>query len=66
MVFIPVPFDQLLEGLTSGKGDLAASGLAITPYRLRKVSFTIPYISNVEKIIVTRKKLQGIKSLDNL
>jgi len=66
MVFIPVPFDQLLEGLTSGKGDIAASGLTITPGRLRKISFTIPYVPNVEEIIVTRKKLQGLTSLDDL
>ena len=66
LVFIPVPFDQLLKGLTSGAGDIAASGLTMTPERKERVSFTTPYVPNVEEIIVTRKKLKGIYSLYDL
>ena len=66
LVFVPVPFDQLLQGLTSGVGDIAASGLTITPEREKRVSFTTPYVPNVEEIIVTRKKLKGIHSLQDL
>ena len=66
LVFIPVPFDELLVGLKSGRGDIAASGLTITPERLKNVSFTTPYVRAVEEIIVTRKKLKGIHSLQDL
>ncbi len=66
LVFIPVPFDELLVGLKNGKGDIAASGLTITPERLKHVSFTTPYVRDVEEIIVTRKNLKGIHSLQDL
>lgn len=66
LVFIPVPFDKLLTGLRNGKGDLAASGLTITPERRKLVNFTIPYVPNVEEIIVARKGLKGVKQLRDL
>lgn len=66
LVFIPVPFNRLLADLVSGKGDIAASGLTITSERLKNVSFTTPYVPNVEEIIVTRKNLQGLKALEDL
>ncbi len=66
IVFIPVPFDQLLRSLISGRGDIAASGLTITPERLKRVSFTIPYVPNVEEIIVTGKNSKRLHSLQDL
>ena len=66
LVFIPVPFDQLLTDLIRGKGDIAASGLTITPERKKRVSFTTPYVPNVEEIIVTRKNLKGLQSIQDL
>ena len=66
MVFIPVPFDQLIPSLTSGRGDIAASGLTIIPERAKRVSFTTPYIPNVQEIIVTRKNIPRFHSLESL
>ncbi len=66
LVFIPVPFDQLLPSLKAGKGDIAASNLTITPTRRKMVNFTIPYVPNVEEIIVARKGLKGLKQLKDL
>ena len=36
VVFIPVPFDELLTALNEGKGDIAAAGITITPERQKK------------------------------
>ncbi len=66
IVYIPVPFDQLLAGLTQGKGDIAASGLTITPERQKHVTFTTPYVPNVKEIIVTNKEAKGLRSLQDL
>ncbi len=66
LVFIPVPFDQLLSSLQAGKGDIAASNLTITPARRKMVDFTIPYVPNVEEIIIARKGLKGLNHLKDL
>ena len=66
MVFILVPFDQLLTGLVNGKGDIAASGLTITPERSKSVNFTLPYVPNVEEIVVMNKTAKGLDSLQDL
>ena len=42
LIFVPVPFDQLLDKLASGQGDVAAAGLTITPQRRLRVDFTKP------------------------
>ena len=66
IVYIPVPFDQLLAGLTQGKGDIAASGLTITPERQKHVTFTTPYVPNVKEIIVANKQAKRLRSLQDL
>src|SRR5215207_5516331 len=39
VVFVPVPFDQLIPALLEGCGDIAAGGLTITPTRQERVAF---------------------------
>jgi len=39
IVYIPVAFDNLLPALNSGKGDIAAAFLTITPERSKQFSF---------------------------
>ena len=39
LIFVPVPFDQLLTALDAGKGDIAAAGLTITPDREKQAAF---------------------------
>lgn len=53
VVFIPVPLDRLLDDLVSGRGDIAAGGLTITPERRQKVAFAKPYIPNVQEVLVS-------------
>ena len=66
MVFILVPFDQLLVALQDGRGDIAAAGLTITAKREKYVQFTDPYIPDVREIVVVNSKHSGIGSLDDL
>ncbi len=66
IVFIPLPFDQLIPGLVEGKGDIAAAGLTITPERQKHIAFTHPSIPRVEEIVVARNKLKGMNHLKDL
>ena len=66
MVFIRVPFDQLLVALQDGRGDIAAAGLTITAEREKYVNFTDPYIPDVREIVVVNSKHNEIGSLDDL
>lgn len=66
IVYIPVPFQNLLPSLLKGRGDIVAAGLTITPERQAKVDFTIPYVRNVNEVVVTHKSDDGIRSLDDL
>jgi membrane-bound lytic murein transglycosylase MltF len=66
IVFIAVPFEQLISALREGRGDISAAGLTITPERQKLVAFTTPYIINVNEIIVTTKLAEGLKGLNDL
>lgn len=66
IVFIAVPFEQLISSLREGRGDISAAGLTITPERQKLVAFTTPYIINVNEIIVTTKLAEGLKGLNDL
>jgi membrane-bound lytic murein transglycosylase MltF len=66
VLFIPVRFDELIDGLLDGKGDIAAAGLTITPERQRKVDFTQPYLSSIDEVVVTARSTKGINSVKDL
>ncbi|MBN8599399.1 MAG: lytic transglycosylase F [Planctomycetes bacterium] len=66
IVFVPVPFDQLIPALLEGKGDVIASNFTITPERAKKVAFSDPYISDVNEVIVSGPQSPEISSLDDL
>lgn len=66
IVYIPVPFDRLIPSLLKGRGDIAAAGLTVTPARQEKVAFTIPYVSDVNEVIVTHKSDTSIRTLNDL
>lgn len=57
VVFLPVPFEDLLDDLEQGRGDIAAAGLTITPERLRRVDFSAPYLTGVSEIFVTSRAI---------
>jgi membrane-bound lytic murein transglycosylase MltF len=65
-VFIPVSRDEILQALAEGRGDIAASGLGISPERLKVVDFSDPVRDKVTAIPVTGPDTPPMKSLDEL
>ena len=51
MVFVPVSRDQLIPALTTGRGDIAAAGITVTPSREKRVDFSDPTARPVNEII---------------
>ena len=66
VVFIPVARDQLIPGLISGRGDIAAAGLTITPERDEVIDFTNPASKELSEILVTGPAASPIDTLDDL
>jgi len=64
--FLPVPRDRLIPMLNQGLGDIAAAGLAITSHRMAAVDFTAPYLSGINEIIVVRKGMSHIDTLNDM
>jgi membrane-bound lytic murein transglycosylase MltF len=66
LAYFPVPFDELLDALRDGHGDVAAASLAVTEERERIVTFTEPYQRNVDQVFVAHAGLPPIESWDDL
>ncbi|HBA86136.1 MAG TPA: hypothetical protein DCZ95_18800 [Verrucomicrobia bacterium] len=66
LLFVPVPFEELLPALLEGKGDVAAAGLTITPVRLQKIAFTEPYLRNVDEVTIAAPNTPPPKALEDL
>ncbi len=66
VVFIPVARDQLIPGLISGRGDIAAAGLTITPERAEVIDFTDPVSREISEILVTGPSSPQIDTLEDL
>jgi len=66
VLFVPVRRDQLIPALLEGRGDIAASGLTITPERQKLVDFSDPVLSPIEEIVVTGPKSPAIATLEDL
>jgi membrane-bound lytic murein transglycosylase MltF len=66
VVIIPVRRDQLLPWLLSGRGDIAAANLTVTPARQRQVDFSVPFLTGVSELIVTGPTAPPLRTLDDL
>jgi membrane-bound lytic murein transglycosylase MltF len=66
VVFIPVPRDKLIPGLTQGLGDMAVANLTITPERLKHVDFSNPMLTGVKELIVTGPAAPPLAGVDDL
>jgi membrane-bound lytic murein transglycosylase MltF len=64
--FIPVSRDELIPALLSGRGDIAAANLTITPERRKQVDFSTPIAGNVSEIVVTGSSSPKIASVEDL
>lgn len=63
---VPVSRDRLLPGLVEGLGDVAAAGLTVTPERQKQVSFTTPYLSGVDEVVVTHLRVPAPRRMEDL
>lgn len=50
--FVAVPWNQILDALLERRIDMVYSGMTITPERLEKVAFTIPYFTVTKSVAV--------------
>ena len=66
IVLIPLARDELLPHLISGKGDIVAANLTITPARRKLVDFSDPIYPNVRELVITGPGAPDIASLDDL
>lgn len=66
VVFLTKPFNQLMDALRNGEGDIIASGLSITPERQQLVQFTQPYIQNVNEILVSNTFAEPVSKIEEL
>ena len=66
VAFIPVRRDELLTGLVSGKGDIAAAGLSITAGREELIDFAEPWASDVQEIVISGPESPALNTLDDL
>ena len=66
VIFIPVQRGDLIQGLLDGRGDIAASNIAITPEGLALADYSDPIWENVSNIVVTGPGSPALTSLDDL
>lgn len=66
LVFIVTPFNDLIDQLNAGYGDMIAAGLTITPGREGQISFTQPYLSNINEILISHDRSPIIERLEDL
>jgi membrane-bound lytic murein transglycosylase MltF len=66
VVFMPVSRDQLIPALISGRGDIAAAGLTITPERDEVIDFSNPISRELSEIFVTGPSAPQIEKIEDL
>jgi len=54
LVIKDIAFDSIVNELKSGKADLAAAGMSITPERLKEVDFSIEYTTSRQVVVVNK------------
>jgi membrane-bound lytic murein transglycosylase MltF len=64
--FVVTDLDSTLPDLIDGRGDVAAANLTITPLRDATVAFSLPYLVDVDELVVTNRQVAAPKSLDSL
>jgi membrane-bound lytic murein transglycosylase MltF len=66
VVMLPMSRDQLYPALTSGKVDMVAAMVTVTPEREKLVAFSEPTRTNVSEVVVTGPGAPPIATLDDL
>jgi membrane-bound lytic murein transglycosylase MltF len=66
VVMVPMTRDQMYPALTSGKVDMVAAMVTVTPEREKLVAFSVPTRTNVNQVVVTGPGAPTIASVDDL
>jgi membrane-bound lytic murein transglycosylase MltF len=66
VVIVPMTRDQLYPALASGKVDMVAAMVTVTPEREKLVAFSEPTRTNVSQVVVTGPGAPPITSVDDL
>ena len=66
LTYIPVTFNELIPALLSGRGDIAADFLTITPQREKLADFATGGSWNISELVVTNKKVGKLTSIEDL
>jgi len=64
--FVVTDFDRLLPDLLEDRGEIAAGNLTITPARAEKVAFSLPYLTDIDEVVVTNRYAHPVTSLEGL
>jgi membrane-bound lytic murein transglycosylase MltF len=62
----PVSRDKLFDTLLAGDADIAAGDITITEELRKKVAFSVPFLSNVREIIITKEDVPELDSAEAL
>ncbi len=66
VVIVPMSRDQLYPALASGKVDMVAAMVTVTPEREKLVAFSTPTRTNVSQVVVTGPGAPAIATVDDL
>jgi membrane-bound lytic murein transglycosylase MltF len=66
VVIVPMSREQLYPALSSGKVDMVAAMVTVTPEREQLVAFSIPTRTGVNEVVVTGPGAPPIKTVDDL
>jgi membrane-bound lytic murein transglycosylase MltF len=66
VVFVPLPRNMLYDALVSGKVDMVAAMVTVTPERETLVAFSQPTRTNVSEVVVTGPDAPPINGIDDL
>ncbi len=66
VVIVPMSRDQLYPALASGKVDMVAAMVTVTPEREKLVAFSTPTRTNVSEVVVTGPGAPPIATVDDL
>lgn len=66
VIFIPVQRGDVFQALLDGRGDIAASNIAIIPEGQKLIDYSDPVRENVANIVVTGSGSPALTSLDDL
>lgn len=66
VALLPLTRDKMIDALVSGRVDVLAANLTVTPRRAEQVDFADPMLRDVRELVVTGPAAPPVASLDDL